>query len=151
MSALCDKCGSPKLMPVGEPPICVKCEFPRKRSTGNRNYTKVSHPDGFTFDSKREAARYEELKVLKQAKIIKNLAVHTKYKLELNDRPLLIRSKGYPNGRKSTWTDDFSYEILENHQWVKVVEDVKGRDTYEERFKRGVFELLTGQTITVVN
>ncbi len=134
------------------------------KNTGNRNFTKVTI-DNIVFDSTREGMRYKELKTLQQAGIIRNLAWHTKHQLELNDRPLLIRSERYPNGRKSSWTDDFSYEVratvevvafdgVVDHRkagWERVVEDVKGRDTYEERFKRGVFELLTGIQITVVH
>ena len=82
--------------------------------------------------------------------------MHTERKLELDGRPLLVRSKGYPNGRKATWTDDFSYEERTprrdgTHEWVQVIEDFKGWDTYPERFKRGVVELLTGIPVRVTS
>jgi len=118
--------------------------------TGNRNFARVAH-DGIIFDSKLEFERYVFLKDQQKVGMIRHLKVHTKHRLELNDRPLLIRSHGYPNGRRSTWTDDFSYEVREESgTWSKIIEDVKGRDTYQERFKRGVFEMLTGQQIVVV-
>jgi len=120
------------------------------------NKAKKVQADGITFDSTREYHRYLELRVLQKAGIIRNLKAHTKHRLELDGRPLLVKSDRYPNGRRASYTDDFSYEAKKPHDqdhppaWEKVVEDVKGRDTTTMRYRRGVFELLTGQKVTVI-
>jgi len=118
--------------------------------TGNRRFKKVTY-QGITFDSTLEFERYVYLLSQQKVGMIRDLKVHTTHRLELDGRPLLIRSQGYPNGRRSTWTDDFSYEVREEDgTWSRIIEDTKGRDTYPERFKRGAFELLTGRQIRVV-
>ncbi len=106
--------------------------------------------DNITFDSKREGMRYIELKQLQKAGIVRDLRCHTKHQLELAGRPLLIKSEGYPNGRRASYTDDFSYEVREDGGWVKVIEDVKGYDVPLARFRRSVFELLSGLSVSVV-
>ncbi len=113
--------------------------------------TKVSQ-DGIQFDSKREHARYVELKLLERAGEIFKLKVHTKTKLVIEGRPVLIRSKGYPNGRQASYTDDFRYVELDSTRCeaTVVVEDVKGMDTYPMRFKRAVFEAMTGIEVKLV-
>ena len=75
--------------------------------------------DGYTFDSKKEAQRYRELKMLKIAYEITDLVVHPKYVLQ----------DGFEyHGRKLqpiTYTADFSYyEFAEGGSYV--VEDIKG-------------------------
>lgn len=66
--------------------------------------------DGLTFDSKKEAKRYQELRTLQRAEIIKDLRVHPKYKLEVNGELV------------TTYKPDFDY-LQDN---TIVVEDVKG-------------------------
>ena len=118
--------------------------------TGNRIFKKVQYR-GITFDSKLEFERYLYLQDQQKLGMIRDLRVHTKHRLELDGNPLLIRSDRYPNGRASSWTDDFSYEVAqEDGSWKRILEDVKGRDTYDERLKRGIVELLTGHRIKVV-
>ena len=75
--------------------------------------------NGYTFDSKAEANRYRELKILEMAHEITALEVHPKYVLQ----------DGFEyHGRKLqpiTYTADFSYyEFAEGGSFV--VEDVKG-------------------------
>jgi hypothetical protein len=41
--------------------------------------------DGFTFDSKREGARYAESKLLQKGKVISDLVVHPVYALRAFD------------------------------------------------------------------
>lgn len=78
--------------------------------------------DGIKFASKREAARYAELKLLKRAGQISHLELQPKFKFMVEGRPLLIRSKGYPNGRQAGYKADFSY--MDKHG-ERIVEDVK--------------------------
>jgi len=96
--------------------------------------------DGLKFDSKLEARRYEELKLMERAGAITDLKVHPKFKLSCGDKPILVKSKGYPNGRRATYTADFSY--LRGDELV--VEDTKGMDTSESRLRRAIVEAQYG-------
>lgn len=73
--------------------------------------------DGVTFQSKKEASRYIELKLLAQAGEIVDLELQPKFVLQ----------EGFRNGqgkkiRDITWTGDFKY--FEDGE--EIVEDVKG-------------------------
>jgi hypothetical protein len=108
--------------------------------------TKVEE-DGYVFDSKAEHRRYRELKLLDRAGEVFGLKVHVTHALTLNGHALLIRSKGYPNGRKCSYTSDFEYTKVTGEQ---VIEDVKGYATPLARYRIAVFELLTGHRVTIV-
>ena len=72
--------------------------------------------DGIWFDSKREAMRYAELKLLQQAGKITNLKRQVRYRLVI----------------ETTYVADFVY--IENDQLV--VEDAKGHRTRDYLQKR---------------
>ena len=80
--------------------------------------------DGYTFDSKAEARRYDELKILKMAFEITELVVHPKFVLQGS-----FQYKGKTE-RAITYTADFAY--MENGDYV--VEDVKGFDKKRQKF-----------------
>lgn len=94
--------------------------------------------DGIAFDSKKEAARYQELRLLEKAGAIKNLRRQVEYTLipaqRAPDRigPKGGRKPGRVLERACTYRADFVYE--ENGQTV--VEDVKGMRTEVYRIKR---------------
>ena len=75
--------------------------------------------DGITFDSKKEAMRYQELRLLERAGEIKNLQLQVPY-------VLIEKSK---HGRAIKYIADFVYE----KKGQTVVEDCKGfrTDTYK--------------------
>jgi Protein of unknown function (DUF1064) len=75
--------------------------------------------DGITFASKKEARRWQELKLLRIAKVITGLEQQPRF-------PIIISGK-----RVFTYVGDFMY--FENG--VKVVEDVKGVKTDAFRIK----------------
>lgn len=103
---------------------------------GHKYFAKKTEVDGITFDSQKEARRYQELRLLERAGEITRLKVQPEFPLEVNGRPVLIRSKGYPNGRRAKYVADFKYmRGTEN-----VVEDVKGFDTPVSRLKRAIVE-----------
>lgn len=85
------------------------------------NNTKVVI-DGITFDSKKEARRYQLLKARQVAGEISHLELQPKFKLAIGDKPVLIRSNGYPNGRQASVKFDFAYFDGEH----RIIEDVKG-------------------------
>ena|SRR5882672_180432 len=90
--------------------------------------------DGITFDSKREAARYLELKLLAKAGIIRDLEL----------QPAFVFCH---NGRKIfTYRADFAY--YEGDQ--RTVEDVKGVRTPLYKLKKKLVEANWNVTITEV-
>ena len=78
--------------------------------------------DGIRFDSKREANRYKELKLLEQTGVIRDLRLQVPY--------TLIEKSKY--GREIRYIADFVYR--END--AEVVEDVKGILTPVYRLKK---------------
>ncbi len=87
--------------------------------------------DGITFDSKAEAKRYQELKLIERAGQIKHLSLQPRFTLQ----------EGFVNihtGKKERaieYVADFMY--LENG--VIIVEDVKGMKTSDYKIKRKLF------------
>lgn len=77
--------------------------------------------DGYRFDSKAEAKRYGELKLLAHAKEIFFLKVHPQYPIDID---------GY---HVCTVEADFSYFDKESKLHL---EDVKGHDTALSKLKR---------------
>ena len=73
--------------------------------------------DGITFDSKKEAKRYQELKLLQRANKIENLRLQVPY--------VLIDKSKY--GRQIKYIADFVYYDKELKQ--EVVEDTKSEAT----------------------
>lgn len=87
---------------------------------------KKTEIDGILFDSKKEAARYAELKLLEKAGVIKNLELQPKFEL-------MPKQKGkYRNERNCVYIADFMYK--ENGEIV--VEDTKGMKTRDYIIKR---------------
>lgn len=101
---------------------------------------------GQRFDSNREAARWQELLLLERAGEIADLRRQVRYPLAAGDRPLLLRSAGYPNGRRATYVADFVYR---DRAGQEVIEDAKGYRTPEYRLKRAIMEA-TGHEIREV-
>lgn len=114
--------------------------------------------DGIVFDSKREAQRYQQLKLLEKAGVICDLKRQVKYELV---------PAQYIDGkcveRAVTYTSDFEYYILNplKQRTVMtdpdakvigqhVVEDVKGMRTKEYVIKRKLMLYKYGILITEV-
>ena len=96
----------------------------------NKYYNVKTTIDGITFDSKKEAARYCELKLLEQGKVISDLQLQPKFEIQ----PEYIK-----NGKKVRpieYIADFSYK--ENGRFI--VEDVKGKRTKEYLLKKKLVE-----------
>lgn len=90
--------------------------------------------DGIRFDSKLEAKRYGELKLLQRAGAIRGLRVHVSFLLAVN------------NVEVATYQADFVYE--QNGQII--VEDTKGYVTPEYKIKRALMLALHGVQIKEV-
>ena len=124
----------------------------------SKYHAKKTEVDGIVFDSKREAQRYQQLKLMEKAGVICDLKRQVKYEL--------IPAQ-YINGkcveRAITYTSDFEYYILKPLRQKTVmaepdakavgqhvVEDVKGMRTDVYRIKRKLMLYKYGILITEV-
>ena len=84
--------------------------------------------DNITFDSKKEAARYSDLKLLETAHHIMHLETQPRF-------PLMINGK-----RVSTYIGDFKYWSPSENEWI--IEDVKSEATKTPlyRLKKKILE-----------
>ena len=100
-----------------------------------RNYSKDRAKktiiDGIKFDSKREADRYCELKLLEKAKEIRNLELQPRFLLQ--DK---FKDKMGTTHRKIEYVADFMYIDKDDK---KIVEDVKGMMTDVYKLKKKLF------------
>ena len=106
----------------------------KKAKYGN---VKVSF-EGHTFDSKKELARYKFLKARQERGEISNLELQPAFKLKCGERPILLKSKGFPNGRQAKYVADFAYWCPVEEK--RVIEDVKGFKTDVYRLKKSIVE-----------
>lgn len=86
--------------------------------------------DGIKFDSRKEARRYKELKLLERAGEIKNLQLQPRFTLQES-----FKYQGKTE-RKISYVADFMY--LDKDGQV-VVEDTKGYRTQTYKLKRKLF------------
>lgn len=100
-----------------------------------RNYSKYRAKktiiDGIKFDSKREANRYCELKLLEKAKEIRDLELQPRFLLQ--DKFVDKQGKTH---RKIEYVADFMYVDKDNNT---IVEDVKGVMTDVYKLKKKLF------------
>jgi hypothetical protein len=87
--------------------------------------------DGISFDSKKEARRWGELKLLERAGEIRELRRQVVVPLEGRDGPLLARK-----GRQMRITVDFGY--VEVASGLTIYEDAKGMPTRDYEVRRSV-------------
>lgn len=87
--------------------------------------------DGIKFDSKREAERYCELKLLEKAKEIRNLELQPRFLLQ--DK---FKDRNGKTHRKIEYVADFMYIDKDGK---KIVEDVKGMMTDVYKLKKKMF------------
>lgn len=88
--------------------------------------------DGIEFDSKKEAKRYSELKLLERTGKIKDLELQKVFELQPSFKK---NGKTY---RKTTYKADFYY--FNNEKGKYIVEDVKGFKTEVYKLKKKMFE-----------
>jgi len=87
--------------------------------------------DGISFQSKKEARRYGELKLLEKAGEISGLQLQARWPLMCG-----ITCLKTPSGRDMVYISDFNYR--ENGRLV--IEDVKGMRTDLYKLKRAIME-----------
>jgi len=88
--------------------------------------------NGITFDSKLEAKRYCELKLLAKGGVIKDLQLQPSFELQPSFK------KNGKTIRAITYKADFSY--YDNEKAKKVIEDTKGFKTKDYLIKKKLFE-----------
>lgn len=87
--------------------------------------------DGIKFDSRKEAARYQELKILRRVGEIRDLELQPRF---------LLQDKFKLDGvthRKIEYVADFKYWDNTKKAWI--VEDVKGVKTPVYKLKKKLF------------
>jgi hypothetical protein len=88
--------------------------------------------DNITFDSKKEALRYQTLKLMEAGNLIRNLRLQVPYKLKVNG--VLV----------CTYKADFVYEEKFHNGWKEFVEDTKGAMTPVYRLKKKLMRAVYG-------
>lgn len=99
----------------------------------NKYFNKKVIVDGIRFDSKKEAKRYTELKLLKRAGHLKELELQKVFELQ----PKYTNNKG-EHIRAITYKCDFFYYDNKKEQYI--VEDTKGFKTDVYKLKKKLFE-----------
>lgn len=100
--------------------------------------------DGFTFDSKKEAKRYLELKQMEKDGLIHNLQLQVPFVL-IPSFEVVVDGKKRKR-RPITYVADFVYYRDD----AKVIEDVKGLRTPVYKIKKKLFEYRYHETIREV-
>lgn len=98
--------------------------------------------DGIKFDSKKEARRWSELKLLEKAGEIANLERQVKIPLFGRDGPIMTNS----GKSQRSYVADFRY-VDWGLNGVVVIEDSKGMETPEFKLKKAILE---AQNVTLL-
>jgi hypothetical protein len=92
--------------------------------------------DGRRFDSKREAKRFAELKLLQMAGKVRQLQCQVRFRIDVNDEHVC------------DYIADFCYEEMDGSgDWFAIVEDVKGCRTEVYKLKRRLMSAVHGVQI----
>jgi hypothetical protein len=100
-----------------------------KRPARNKYAAVRTEAGGRKFDSKKEAHRYMDLRMLERSGAIADLRCQVRFELMGQDGPLLTE-KGNPH----VYIADFVYRDTKTSQFL--IEDVKGLRTPEYRLKK---------------
>ena len=99
--------------------------------------------DGITFDSKKEANRYCQLKMLERAREISQLELQHEFELI----PRQAKGEGIRSERACKYRADFYYVTKDGNQ---IVEDVKGKRTKDYIIKRKLMKYRYGIDVVEV-
>ena len=114
-------------------------------------HSKKTVIDGITFDSRKEAERYSELKLLERCGAISNLELQKVYELIPAQYEMYERygknGQRLKDGKKCiekscVYKADFVY--IDNETGQQVVEDVKGFRTKEYKIKKKLMLYIHG-------
>jgi hypothetical protein len=94
--------------------------------------------DNIWFDSKKEANRYSELKLLSRGGEVKDLKTHPKFKIHDEFRDW--EGKHYlPVYYKADFEYSEKKKVKDCWKWIKTIEDVKGMKTAVYLLKKKLF------------
>ena len=102
----------------------------------NKYGAKITRRDGYTFQSKAEADRYTELKMLQEGGMISELKIHPPYKIVVNGMTVC------------TAVLDFQY--WDRARGLFVFEDVKGKDNQLSQLKRKLLIATFGIDVVII-
>lgn len=120
---------------------------------GSKYRSKKVVLDGITFDSKKEAKRYTELKLLERAGKIRDLRLQVKFQLipaqyeKVWDEKRQRYKKGKCLERECNYIADFTYY---DESGSYIVEDTKGFRTADYIIKRKLLLHVHGKRITEI-
>ena len=111
----------------------------KKSKYNNKKTTRKVNGETVTFDSLKEARRFDELVLMLKSEKITELTLQPKYLL-LDT----LRTEGHKTMPKKYYIADFHY--IENH--ITIVEDVKGMKTAVYQLKKHMFLEKYGHELT---
>jgi hypothetical protein len=124
------------LKDVAEAAVAARYKDEVKRTKFGAVRTTV---DGITFDSKFEAHRYTELRLMERAGLIRNLQLQVRFPIIINEEKVC------------TYVSDFVYdeeiEWASGKSWQRVVEDAKGMRTPVYNLKKKLVKAVLGIVI----
>ena len=93
-------------------------------------------PDGtvIKFDSKKEAAYFDQLKVMEMAGVVRDIRLQVQFLL----KPAYTDGRTGERFRAISYLADFTFEKLEDGKWKYHIVDVKGRKTKDYALKRKI-------------
>ena len=128
--------------------------YPRSYANKSKYGANKAEVDGITFDSRKEARRYSQLKLLERAGAISNLQLQVKYILipaqrepdKTGKRGGVIKGKTIE--RECSYIADFVY--TDNRTGETIVEDAKGMKTEVYKIKKKLMLYIHGVRIKEV-
>lgn len=109
---------------------------PERASKYNAKPTDRVLPDGtvIKFDSKKEAAYYDQLKVHEKIGLVKDIRLQVQFLL----KPAYTDGTTGERYRAISYIADFTFWRLEDGEWKYHIVDVKGRKTKDYSLKRKI-------------
>lgn len=86
------------------------------------------------FDSKKEAAYYDQLMMLKMAGVVRDIRLQVQFLL----KPAYTDGETGERFRAINYMADFTFDKLEDGEWKHHIVDVKGRKTKEYTLKKKI-------------
>ena len=102
----------------------------------NAKPTERMLPNGtvIKFDSKKEAAYYDQLIVLEMAGVVRDIRLQVQFLL----KPAYTDGRTGERFRAISYLADFTFDKLEDGEWKHHIVDVKGRKTKDYALKRKI-------------
>ncbi len=121
--------------PTYREPSRVEATTDKVDAAPSKYRNKKTEVDGIVFDSKKEAKRYQELKMLERTGDIKDLTLQVRIPLEVEGERVCV------------YVCDFRYYGRKNGGWYPVYEDVKGKRTPVYLLKKKLVKAILGVDI----